>query len=124
MPSPGRAAPHAAEFNGWRVSDTVLGAPRWAILATCRRAWAARWDGVWRLGRGGGVLRAGPWQHPLRRGAHAHGGHWAAVAGAQSTGADLADGIAYLLGAAWDIELEPYRVATEDSPVRVLHHVI
>ncbi len=48
----------------------------------------------------------------------------AAVAGAQSTGADLADGIAYLLGAAWDIELEPYRVATEDSPVRVLHHVI
>jgi hypothetical protein len=48
----------------------------------------------------------------------------AAVAGAQATGADLADGIAYLLGAAWDTELEPYRVATEDSPVRVLHHVI
>lgn len=48
----------------------------------------------------------------------------AAIAGAQSTGADLIDGIAYLLGTAWDTELEPYRVATEDTPVRVLHQVI
>lgn len=48
----------------------------------------------------------------------------AAVSGAEATGADLADGIAYLLGAAWDTELEPYRSATDDSPVRVLHHVI
>lgn len=48
----------------------------------------------------------------------------AAVAGAAATGADLSDGIAYLLGTSWDVELEPYRVATEDSPVRVLHHVV
>ena len=48
----------------------------------------------------------------------------AAVAGAAATGADLSDGIAYLLGTAWDTELEPYRVATADTPVRVLHHVV
>jgi hypothetical protein len=48
----------------------------------------------------------------------------AAVAGAESTGAQLKDGIAYLLGTAWDAELEPYRAAGEDTPVRVLHHVV
>ena len=48
----------------------------------------------------------------------------AAVSGARATGASLEDGIAYLLGAAWDIELEPYRAAGEDTPVRVLHHVV
>lgn len=48
----------------------------------------------------------------------------AAVAGAAATGADLSDGIAYLLGTAWDGELEAYRVATSDTPVRVLHHVV
>jgi len=48
----------------------------------------------------------------------------AAIAGAAATGADLIDGIAYLLGTAWDTELEPYRVAGDDSPVRVLHHVV
>ena len=48
----------------------------------------------------------------------------AAIAGAEATGAELKDGIAYLLGLAWDTELEPYRAASEDSPVRVLHHVV
>ena len=48
----------------------------------------------------------------------------AAIAGAESTGAQLKDGIAYLLGTAWDVELEPYRAGGEDTPVRVLHHVI
>ncbi|MFM9049492.1 MAG: DUF3145 family protein [Actinomycetota bacterium] len=48
----------------------------------------------------------------------------AAVAGAAATGAELIDGIAYLLGTAWDTELEPYRIATDDTPVRVLNHVI
>ncbi|MEY4169539.1 MAG: hypothetical protein RLZ94_612 [Actinomycetota bacterium] len=48
----------------------------------------------------------------------------AAVAGAEATGAQLKDGIAYLLGTAWDAELEPYRAAGEDTPVRVLHHVV
>lgn len=48
----------------------------------------------------------------------------AAVAGAARTGANLADGIAYLLGSAWDEELEPYRIATPDTPVRVLHQVV
>lgn len=47
----------------------------------------------------------------------------AAVAGAAATGADLAEGIAHLLGEPWDVELEAYRVATCDTPVRVLHHV-
>ena len=27
-------------------------------------------------------------------------------------------------GTAWDAELEPYRAAGEDTPVRVLHHVV
>lgn len=48
----------------------------------------------------------------------------AAIAGAQEYGADLSEGIAHLLGEPWDIELEPYRVATSDTPVRVLHHVV
>ncbi len=48
----------------------------------------------------------------------------AAIAGAQTYGADLSEGIAHLLGEPWDIELEPYRVATSDTPVRVLHHVV
>ena len=48
----------------------------------------------------------------------------AAIAGAESTGAQLKDGIAYLLGTAWDAELEPYRASGEDTPVRVLHHVV
>ena len=48
----------------------------------------------------------------------------AAVAGAAATGADLIDGIAYLLGTAWDTELEPYRIAEADTPVRVLNHVV
>lgn len=48
----------------------------------------------------------------------------AAVAGSAKAGASLIDGIAYLLGAAWDTELEPYRTATADTPVRVLNHVI
>lgn len=48
----------------------------------------------------------------------------AAISGAEATGAQLKDGIAYLLGTAWDTELEPYRAASEDTPVRVLHHVV
>ncbi len=48
----------------------------------------------------------------------------AAISGAEATGAQLKDGIAYLLGTAWDVELEPYRAAGEDTPVRVLHHVV
>lgn len=48
----------------------------------------------------------------------------AAIAGARSFGADLSEGIAHLLGEPWDIELEPYRVATSDTPIRVLHHVV
>ncbi len=47
----------------------------------------------------------------------------AAMAGAHHHGVDLADGIRHLLGEPWDTELEPYRVATSDTPVRVLHHV-
>ncbi|MFY9331931.1 MAG: DUF3145 family protein [Candidatus Nanopelagicales bacterium] len=46
-----------------------------------------------------------------------------AVAAAAEHGVDLAEGISHLLGQPWDIELEPYRVATSDTPVRVLHHV-
>jgi hypothetical protein len=48
----------------------------------------------------------------------------AAIAGAREHGVDLAEGLAHLLGEAWDVELEPYRVATADTPIRVLHHVI
>ncbi len=48
----------------------------------------------------------------------------AAIAGAHEHGVDLADGLAHLLGEAWDVELEPYRVATADTPIRVLHHVV
>jgi len=48
----------------------------------------------------------------------------AAITGSEATGAQLKDGIAYLLGTAWDVELEPYRAAGEDTPVRVLHHVV
>lgn len=48
----------------------------------------------------------------------------AVIAASRDHGVDLADGLAHLLGEAWDIELEPYRVATSDTPVRVLHHVI
>lgn len=47
----------------------------------------------------------------------------AAISGAATHGVDLAAGIAHLLGEPWDTELEPYRVATTDTPVRVLHHV-
>lgn len=48
----------------------------------------------------------------------------AAIDGAREHGVDLAEGLAHLLGEAWDVELEPYRVATSDTPVRVLHHVV
>lgn len=48
----------------------------------------------------------------------------AAIQGAQEYGVNLADGIAHLLGEPWDIELEPYRVATSETPVRVMHHVV
>jgi len=48
----------------------------------------------------------------------------AAIAGASEHGVDLAEGLAHLLGDAWDVQLEPYRVATSDTPIRVLHHVI
>lgn len=48
----------------------------------------------------------------------------AAIEGAGEHGVDLAEGLAHLLGEAWDDELEPYRVATSDTPIRVLHHVI
>lgn len=36
---------------------------------------------------------------------------------------DLADDISRLLGQPWDDELEPFRVAGEDTPVRWLHRV-
>lgn len=48
----------------------------------------------------------------------------AAIAGAREHGVDLAEGLAHLLGDSWDDELEPYRVATSNTPIRVLHHVI
>jgi Protein of unknown function (DUF3145). len=48
----------------------------------------------------------------------------AAIDGAREHGVDLAEGLAHLLGDAWDVELEPYRVATSDTPIRVLHHVV
>ncbi len=48
----------------------------------------------------------------------------AAIDGAREHGVDLAEGLAHLLGEAWDEELEPYRVATSDTPIRVLHHVV
>ena len=43
---------------------------------------------------------------------------------AREQGVDLAEGIAHLIGRDWDAELEPYRAATTDTPVRVLHHVV
>jgi hypothetical protein len=36
---------------------------------------------------------------------------------------DYAHGLAELLGAAWDAELEPYRQAGEGAPVTLLHQV-
>lgn len=48
----------------------------------------------------------------------------AVIEGAHEHGRDIAEGLAHLLGEAWDDELEPYRVATSDTPIRVLHHVI
>jgi hypothetical protein len=37
--------------------------------------------------------------------------------------ADLAEDIGRLLGQPWDDELEPFRIAGEDTPVRWLHRV-
>jgi hypothetical protein len=37
--------------------------------------------------------------------------------------ANLAEDIARLLGQPWDDELEPFRVAGDESPVRWLHRV-
>lgn len=42
----------------------------------------------------------------------------------ESTDLDtLRNGLALVLGTAWDAELEPFRVAGEGTPVRWLHHV-
>ena len=47
----------------------------------------------------------------------------ALLSAAARTEGSIADGLAHLLGAPWDAELEPFRVAGEDTPVRVLHRV-
>jgi hypothetical protein len=47
----------------------------------------------------------------------------AAVARSRTTGTDLVAELHGLLGKAWDDELEPFRHAGEDSPVRWLHQV-
>ena len=48
----------------------------------------------------------------------------ALLAVARDSNVDIAAGIAHLIGQDWDAELEPYRTATCDTPVRVLHHVV
>lgn len=40
------------------------------------------------------------------------------------TGEEFAHGLHELLGSAWDVELEPYRVAGDGSPVVLLHKVV
>lgn len=47
-----------------------------------------------------------------------------AMAQVSTTGESLAEEVARLIGAPWDIELETFRCAHEDSTVRVLHHVV
>ncbi len=40
------------------------------------------------------------------------------------TGSSVEDEVAGLLGTAWDAELEPFRCAADDTPVRWLHQVV
>lgn len=46
-----------------------------------------------------------------------------AMATAQASGLELTDALAELLGEPWDAELEVFRYAGEDAPVRWLHRV-
>jgi hypothetical protein len=48
----------------------------------------------------------------------------AAMAAAAAGGPDLGAALAGLLGSPWDEELEPFRYAGEDAPVRWLHEVV
>ncbi|HTZ44063.1 MAG TPA: DUF3145 domain-containing protein [Jatrophihabitans sp.] len=41
-----------------------------------------------------------------------------------TSGEEFAHGLHELLGSAWDVELEPYRVAGDGSPVVLLHKVV
>ena len=47
-----------------------------------------------------------------------------AMALAAAGGRELSDGLAELLGTAWDDELEPFRYAGDGTPVRWLHEVV
>ena len=40
------------------------------------------------------------------------------------TGEDFRHGLAELLGTAWDVELEPYRLGGDGAPVTLLHQVV
>lgn len=46
-----------------------------------------------------------------------------AMATAQAVGEPVAQGLEALLGTAWDDELDVFRYASDDAPVRWLHHV-
>jgi hypothetical protein len=40
------------------------------------------------------------------------------------TAEDYEHGLAELLGSAWDVELEPYRLGGDGAPVTLLHQVV
>jgi len=47
-----------------------------------------------------------------------------AMLSARTDGSDLAAALDQLLGRPWDAELEPFRYAGDDAPVRLLHEVV